>query len=156
VVDLIPADFAAAAIAHLFGPAFRPNATYHVCAGADRSLRLSELLPAVAEWIEGAEPGFKAKAYPEPVAVDGKTFATFADTVELVAHVALRATVRQMRLFTEQLEYPKQFQTTSFERDLAGSALELPHARHWLGTLIEHGVRANWRVPSWEDEVHAS
>ncbi|NUP08250.1 MAG: NAD-dependent epimerase/dehydratase family protein [Polyangiaceae bacterium] len=149
-VDLIPSDYAAAAIAHLFGPAFRAGANYHVCAGADRSLTLGELLPAVADCIEDAAPGWKAKGYPEPASVDGATFASFADTVELVAHVSLRATVRQMRLFTEQLDYPKRFSIERFERDLAGSGLELPHAREWLGTMIAHGVHSDWRAQGWE------
>lgn len=149
-VDLIPSDFAAEAIAHLFGPGFVPGVTRHVCAGPERSFTLGELLPAVADCVDRFEPGWKARGYPEPAAVDSDTFASFADTVELIAHVKLRATVRQMRLFTEQLRYPKVFSTAGFERDLAGSGIWLDHAREWLPMLIAEGVRSGWRAPGWE------
>ena len=63
-VDLIPADFAAEAVLHLFAGSMAPGATYHARSGADRSLGLEEVCPALeacfvadAVWRSRGQPG---------------------------------------------------------------------------------------------------
>lgn len=153
-VDIIPADFAADSIAYLFRHAFMPGANYHVCAGPSRSFTLGELMPAVAASIIQAEPSWALHGYPLPAAVSPDVFDDFMKTVELVAHRGLRATVRQMRLFTRQLDYPKVFSTRRFEADLEPSGLVLEHARHWLPTVVGRAVTQNWHEPSWDEVTH--
>jgi nucleoside-diphosphate-sugar epimerase len=153
-VDIIPADFAADAIAYLFRRNFRAGANYHVCAGLSRSFTLEDLMPAVAAAIVQAEPNWALHGYPLPAAVTPDVFDDFMATVELVAHRGLRATVRQLRLFTRQLDYPKVFSTTRFEADLASSGLTLEHAREWLPTVVGRAVKHNWRELAWDEAVH--
>jgi nucleoside-diphosphate-sugar epimerase len=150
-VDLVPVDYAADAVAHLFQRAFRSGARYHVAAGSERSLPLEELLDAFAEAIGRVDPRWRLHGYPKPASVSSETFARFADTVERVAQPALRGTVRQLRLFTRQLEFPKRFDTAELERDLAGSGIALAPAREWIPALAAYALNCDFRAPGWAD-----
>ncbi|WP_394824904.1 SDR family oxidoreductase [Pendulispora albinea] len=150
IVDIIPVDDACDAIAYLFGQAFEPGARYHVCAGAERSLSLGELLPAFEEAVCQVEPRWRLRGYPRAAYVTSEAFSCFMETIDRVAHLGLRGVVRQLRVFTRQLEYPKVFDRTRLERDLAPSGLHLPHVREWLPTLAAHGVACGFSEPGWE------
>lgn len=153
-VDLIPVDDAADAIAYLFAHRFTPGARYHVCAGPARSYGLADLLAAFESAVGDADPAWRARGYPRAVSVPIDVFEQFTETVEQVAHVGLRSMVRQLRMFTRQLEYPKQFDTTTFERDLAGSGLALAHAREWLPMLAARAVASGFHESGWEEVLH--
>jgi nucleoside-diphosphate-sugar epimerase len=153
-VDLIPADYASDAIAFLFRRAFAAGARYHVCAGSARSYSLDDLLVAFEAAIAAVDPGWLAHGYPRAVNVTSEVFEQFTETVEQVAHVGLRSVVRQLRMFTRQLEYPKHFDTSRFERDLAPSGLGLAHARDWLPVLAAHGVRTGFQEAGWQEHLH--
>jgi nucleoside-diphosphate-sugar epimerase len=140
-VDLVPVDYAADAIAWLMREGFREDATYHVCAGPERSLALSQIMPIVMDCIGALEPSWRAHGYPAPVVVAPEVFQDFVGTIERVGNARLRALVQNVQTFTRHLEAPKRYATSALERGLEGSGLELDHARAWLPTLITHAHR---------------
>jgi nucleoside-diphosphate-sugar epimerase len=149
-LDLTPVDFAADAIAHLFGRGFSAGTTYHVCAGKDRSFTLGELFPAVHACIAAAEPAWARHGYPIPVAVTPETYAAFVGTVDLVANPRFQMIARIVRSFTRPLEAPKWFDTARFDAALAPTGLRLEHARAWLPVLVRHAVAVKFRSLRWE------
>ena len=148
-VDVIPSDFAAAAVLELFAHGFVPGATYHVCAGADRSFALEAVFPAVSDWLAVADPDWSARGQPLPLPVSVALFDRFVKVVELTGNRRLRQIIRQTRMITRQFEIPQAFDRRRFEAAIGATpALQLPHARAWLRPVIEHAVKLAWRQPA--------
>jgi nucleoside-diphosphate-sugar epimerase len=152
-VDLVPADFAAAAISHLFAGSFAPGMTYHICAGGDRSFGLDELFPAIDSCLAATDAGWRGRGQPLPLAVDPKVFQNFVAIVDLTGNRRLRQIIRHTQRITQQLEIAKVFDTRFFDRAVNGNAaLVLPHAREWLPPVVARGVAAGWQQRSWRAE----
>ena len=147
-LDLIPSDFAAAAICHLTGSGFTAGRTLHVCAGRERSLSLTELFPAIAELLRAADGEWARRGQPLPIAVARDVFEEFAGLVSLTGHPRLRRIVEQTQMVTRMLDTPRVFDTSRFQVSLAkSSTLELDHARRWLAPVVSHGVATGWQQP---------
>ena len=150
-IDLIPSDFAARAIIHLYEQAFAAGTTYHVCAGQTRSFALGDLFPAVDSYIARGDPSWEGRGQPLPVMVTPEVFRDFVDIVDLTGNPRLRQIIQQMRTVTRQLETPRIFDTTMFDcalvRNGVGNGIALPHAREWLEPIVAHGVDTHWQQP---------
>jgi nucleoside-diphosphate-sugar epimerase len=147
-IDLIPADFASRAVIHLYENAFAPGMTCHVCAGRDRSFALGDLFPAVDECLARSDPSWRRRGQPLPEMVGPEIFRDFVDIVELTGNPRLRNILQQMRTVTRMLETPRVFDTTVFDRALAGNGIVLPHASKWLETIVARGVETRWQQPA--------
>jgi hypothetical protein len=148
-LDLIPADFAAAAIGHLFGPGFVPGRTYHVCAGAQRSFTIESLFPAVDAFLAAADPNWRRRGQALPLRVCPEVFRDFVDIVELTANPRLRQIIDQVSTVTRQLEVTKAFDTRGFDRATReATGLTLPHARDWLEPSVARAVATTWQQPA--------
>jgi nucleoside-diphosphate-sugar epimerase len=148
-LDLVPADFAAAAIRHLFSGAFVAGATYHVCAGRQRTFTLGNLFPGVDAFLAAADPAWRGRGQVLPLPVSVDVFRDFIRIVELTGDPRLRQIVARVESVTRQLEVPKAFDTARFDEALRGAAdLVLPHARDWLGPSIARAVATGWQQPS--------
>lgn len=148
-IDLIPADFAAAAIRHLFQQAFVPGKTYQICAGVDRSFTLGDLFPGIDAFLTVADPTWRRRGQPLPLPVSAELFRDFVNIVELTGNPRLKQIIQQTRTVTRQLEMPKTFDTRSFDEAVRGVAgLELSHARDWLQPSVTRGVETSWQQPA--------
>jgi nucleoside-diphosphate-sugar epimerase len=148
-IDLIPADFAAAAVHHLFTTAFVPGQTYHVCAGEGGSFALDDLFPAIDEYIAAVDPEWRRRGQALPLPVSADVFRDFVDVVELTGNKRLRQIIGQVTTVTRQLEVPKTFDTRAFQAAAAGvRSLALPHAREWLGASVARAIAAKWQQPA--------
>jgi nucleoside-diphosphate-sugar epimerase len=147
-VDLIPSDFAAAAIHHLFAGSGAAGMTYHVCAGADKSFLLDEIFPAMDSCLAAADAAWRGRGQPLPLRVAVDVFQRFVDIVELTANPRLQQIIRQTRKVTEQLEVPKVYDTRAFAKGIAGSpALALSHIREWLPQIVAGAMATRWQQP---------
>jgi nucleoside-diphosphate-sugar epimerase len=145
-IDLIPSDFAAAAMCFLVSGAGAPGMTYHICAGADRSFRAGELFPAIDAWLSAGDTQWPREGKPVPLVVAADIFAKFVDVVELTGDRRLRQIIRHTRRVTRQLETAKVYDTHVFRGAMADSGVPpLPHARDWLPTIIARGIETGWR-----------
>lgn len=148
-VDLIPSDFAAAAMCFLVAGSLAPGMTYHICAGAHRSFRVNEVFPAIDAWLAASDPQWPHHGRPVPLVVDADIFARFVDVVELTGDRRLRQIIRHARRITRQLETAKVYDTQVFDAAIAGSAVaSLPHVSEWLPKIIARGVETGWRQPT--------
>lgn len=149
-IDLVPVDIAAKMLDWLFLRRFEARKIYNVCAGPSRSLTLRELIEEMEAALKREDPVWAAQCYPMPVHVAPKVFRDFIETVDLTANARLRSVVRQQRMFTLQLEYPKSFETTAFDRALTEAGVTFPHAREWFGNLARYALSVGWQPPNWE------
>jgi nucleoside-diphosphate-sugar epimerase len=148
-VDLIPSDFAASAIHHLFSGSFASGMTYHICAGGDRSFGLDEIFPAIDSCLTATDSAWRGRGQPLPLTVAAEVFQRFVNVVELTGNSRLRQIVRQTQKVTQQLEVAKVFDTYAFDRATAGiPALALSHVREWLPQILARGVATGWQQPS--------
>ena len=148
-IDLVPVDFAAAAIRHLFLQGFVPGRTYQVCAGADRSFTLGGLFPGVDGFLAVADPTWLRRGQPLPLPVDARVFRDFVNIVELTGNPRLKQIIQQTRTVTRQLEMPKSFDTRAFDEAVRGvDGLSLGHARDWLQPSVTRGVETGWKQPA--------
>ncbi len=148
-INLIPADFAAAAIHHLFGQAFVAGKTYHVCAGAERSFTLGNLFPGIDAFLALADPAWRGRGQPLPLQVNAEAFRDFVGIIELTGNPRLRQIIGQVLTVTRQLEVPKSFDIRTFDAATRGmERLALPHARDWLQPSVARAVATNWQQPA--------
>jgi nucleoside-diphosphate-sugar epimerase len=148
-VDLIPSDFAAAAMCFLVSGSLAPGMTYHICAGAHRSFRVNEVFPAIDAWLAASDPQWPRHGRPMPLVVDAEIFARFVDVVELTGDRRLRQIIRHARRVTRQLETAKLYDTHVFDSAMAGSGVPtLPHVSEWLPKIVARGVETGWRQPA--------
>jgi nucleoside-diphosphate-sugar epimerase len=147
-VDLIPSDFAASAILHLFGGSGATGMTYHICAGADKSFLLDEVFPAIDACLAATDAAWRGRGQPLPLRVAADVFQRFVDIVELTANPRFQQIIRQTRKVTEQLEVPKIYDTRAFATAIAGSAAPaLSHIREWLPQIVAGAMATRWQQP---------
>jgi nucleoside-diphosphate-sugar epimerase len=147
-VDLIPADFAAEAVLHLFAGSTVPGVTYHVCAGPDRSFGLDEICPALDACF-AADAAWRSRGQPLPLTVTADVFSKFVSVVELTGNPKLQHIIRQTRTLTQQLEIAKTYDSHEFNRAIADSrTLQLGHVREWLPQIVAHGMALGWQSPA--------
>lgn len=147
-IDLIPADFAASAIRHLFLQSFVAGKTYQICAGIDRSFMLGELIEDIDAFLAVADPTWRRRGQPLPLPVSANVFRDFVNIVELTGNPKFRHIVRQTQMVMRQLEIPKIFDTRSFDDAIRGvDGLTLSHARDWLQPIVTRGAETSWKQP---------
>ena len=148
-IDLVPADFAAAAIHHLFARTFVAGMTYQVCAGAGRSFTLDNLFPGVDTFLAAADPAWRGRGQVLPLTVSAAAFRDFVGIVELTGNARLQKIIAQVATVTRQLEVPKTFDTRGFDQAIQGvEGLALAHARDWLQPSVTRALATNWQQPA--------
>ena len=148
-VDLIPSDYAAAAIHHLFAGSGAAGKTYHICAGADKSFLLDEVFPAIDSCLAATDAAWRGRGQPLPLRVAVDVFQRFVNIVELTANPRFQQIIRQTRKVTEQLEVPKVYDTRAFAKGMAGRpALALSHIREWLPQIVAGAMATKWQQPA--------
>ncbi len=135
VLDIVPVDFVASAVARI---AFDPAAlgsTLHLCAGPQGSATIQQIASRAMEYFHAPEPRY----------VDPKLF--FA-VVRPLLFMALwgrkRRVLRDGRAYRDYFTMRMQFDTTNAERLLAPSGLRPPHVLDYLDRLFNYCVASEW------------
>ena len=144
-VDLIPTDYAAAAVTALLCTEFQPGTTWHVCA-ADEAPQLGELLDLSIDAFHACRPAWRRRAIAKPAIVPLATFDRFADTVEELQDATLSAATRVVRPFAPQLAFPKLFDDTVARRSLDAHGIVRPHFPTYFRRVVRHLVEVHWRA----------
>lgn len=148
-VDLIPTDYAVAAVRHLAGPGFVAGGTFHVCAGTDAP-REDELIDLIVNTFLQHRPAWRRRAIEKPVIVALDTFELFRRSVEDVADSALAASVGVLGRFAPQLAFPKTFDDEVCRAELARAGIHRPPVRDTLVKVVKYLLDHDWaaRTPS--------
>jgi long-chain acyl-CoA synthetase len=142
-VDLIDLDYAAAAVAACVGDAFRPAATWHVCAG-DEAPALDALLDDTLECFLRFRPAWRRRAIEKPAIVPLETFERFARSVEELQDSALSRSVALVRPFAPQLAYPKIFDDTATRRTLDRVGVRRRPFSDFYPRIVRHLIEHQW------------
>lgn len=144
LVDLIPVDFAADAASHLIDHAFTPGATYHLCAGAERSVTLGALLDATMTAFERYRPAWRKRSIARPAIVELETYELFVRSVEEAGNQVLLQATRAVQAFAYQLAYPKVFDTREADTALANAGIAPPPVLNYYDAIVRWCIETNW------------
>lgn len=150
LVDMVPLDYVARAIAQLTLARDVGSRTLHLCAG-EGALPLGELLDiAYAVWQRA--PAWRRRSLPRPSLTGLETYRLFERTVEQTGDVRLQRVIRSLSHFMPQLAYPKIFDTTGAVRMLD---MRAPEVRTFWPLVLEHLLQTHWRGGELETETAA-
>jgi thioester reductase-like protein len=135
VLDIVPVDYVAKAVAHLM---FDPDAlgsTVHLCAGPGGSATVQQIAQRAAEYFGVGEPRY----------VDPRIF--FAAMRPLL-YASLwgrrRKVLRSGRAYRDYFTMRMQFDTTNAERLLKPAGLQPPQVMDYLDRLFHYCVASDW------------
>jgi nucleoside-diphosphate-sugar epimerase len=138
-VDVIPADWAADAIAHLALARATSGLTLHLCAG-EGALPLGALLDRTyALWSR--DPAWRRRGIARPALSDLPTYELFERSVELVGDARIKRITRSLSHFVPQLGLPKAFDTSRSRAFVANAAP--PVSTYW-DRMLEWLLASNW------------
>ncbi len=143
-VDLIPLDFAANASYALFEHAFEAGATYHLCAGAERSATLGALLDATLAAFERHRPAWRKRSIARPALVELDTYELFVRSVEEAGNDVLVQATDAVKAFAFQLAYPKAFDARRARAALAPRGIEPPRVLDYYDSVVRWCVETSW------------
>lgn len=135
VLDIVPVDFVARAVAYLL---FEPSAlgcTFHLCAGPHASATIEQLARRARDFFQGPDPRF----------VDPRFF--FA-VVRPLLYASLwgrkRRVLRDGRAYRDYFTMRMQFDTTNAERLLQPAGISPPPVLDYLDRLFHYCIASNW------------
>lgn len=136
-IDLVPADWIAAALAHLFHYAFKPGAFRHLCAGPEQAIPLGVLFERGAAVIERHRA--RPIRVPRLVPLD-----EFEDFVSACEDRRLRLAAALIGPHVRLMGIRQAYLVDQTRADLAGSGLELPDPVACLERTVQYCLDTNW------------
>jgi thioester reductase-like protein len=135
VLDIVPVDYVATAVALLAFDEAALGSTVHLCAGARGSATIQQIARRAAEYFH----------VPEPRYVDPKFF--FA-AVRPLLYLSLwgrkRRVLRDGRAYRDYFSMRMQFDTTNAERLLEPAGIRPPLVMDYLDSLFDYCVASEW------------
>ncbi len=135
VLDIVPVDYVAKAVARSAFDDAALGTTLHLCAGPRGSATILEVALRAKEYFNGPEPRF----------VDPKFF--FA-VVRPLLFASLwgrkRRVLRDGRAYRDYFTMRMQFDTTNSERLLEPAGVRPPHVLEYLDRLFNYCVASDW------------
>ncbi len=130
-LDLIASDWAAAALSRLYESHFTPGRVYHVCAGANASLTVREILDLTFELLQ--RHGRAAAPELVPLA----EFDRYARRFVRSGNATVKELLRVIREFLPQLAIQQCYENRKTLSLLRRDGLELPAIREFYPRVVE-------------------
>ncbi len=135
VLDIVPVDFVATAVAHLAFDESAHGNTVHLCAGPRGSATIEEVARRAAEYFEGREPRY----------VDPRIFfAAIRPLLFLTLWGRKRRVLIDGRAYRDYFSMRMQFDTTNAERLLGPAGICPPPVMEYLDRLFHYCVASEW------------
>ena len=135
VLDIVPVDFVANAVARLLFDQAALNSTVHLCAGPRGSATIDEVAHRAMEFFNGPEPRY----------VDPKFFfAVIRPLLFLSLWGRKRRVLRDGRAYRDYFSMRMQFDTSNAERLLQPAGLSPPPVLDYLDRLFHYCVASDW------------
>lgn len=135
VLDIVPVDFVADAIAHALFDGNAIHSTLHLCAGPRASATIEQIANRAAEYFNGPAPRY----------VDPKFFFAF---VRPLLYATLWGKKRRVlvsgRAYRDYFSMRMQFDTANAERLLAPAGIRPAHVLQYLDRLFSYCVTSDW------------
>jgi nucleoside-diphosphate-sugar epimerase len=135
VLDVVPVDYAAAAVARLAFDDGALGSTIHLCAGPRGSATIQQIARRAAEYFHGPEPRY----------VDPRIFfAAIRPLLFLTLWGRKRRVLVDGRAYRDYFTMRMQFDTANAERLLAPSGICPPPVMDYLDRLFHYCVASDW------------
>ena len=135
ILDIVPVDYVAAAVAHLtFDPA-AIGQTVHLCAGPRGSATIQQIARRAAQFFKAPEA-----RYVEPRLF----FAAVRPILFMILWGKKRRVLRDGRAYRDYFTMRMQFDTTNAERLLGPAGIASPQVLDYLGRLFDYCVASEW------------
>jgi long-chain acyl-CoA synthetase len=135
VLDIVPVDFVAAAVARLAFDEAAVGSTVHLCAGPRGSATIQQIALRAAEYFHVREPRY----------VDPKLFfAALRPLLFLALWGRKRRVLRDGRAYRDYFTMRMQFDTTNAERLLGPAGVCPPPVMDYLDNLFHYCVASDW------------
>ena len=135
VLDIVPVDFVATAVAQLAFDEAALGSTVHLCAGPRGSATIAQVAQRASEYFH----------VPEPRYVDPKFFfAALRPLLFMALWGSKRRVLRDGRAYRDYFTMRMQFDTTNAERLLGPSGVYPPPVLDYLDRLFHYCVASEW------------
>ena len=135
VLDIVPVDYVAAAVARLAFDETALGCTVHLCAGPSGSATIEEIAQRAAGYFKVREPRF----------VDPKLFfAAVRPLLSLMLWGRKRRVLRDGRAYRDYFTMRMQFDTTHADRLLGPAGIRPPQVMDYLDRLFHYCVESEW------------
>ena len=135
VLDIVPVDYVATAVAQLLFDQDALGATVHLCAGPGASATIQQVGHRAMEYFHGPEPRF----------VDPKFFfAVVRPLLFLLLWGRRRRVLRDGRAYRDYFTMRMQFDTSNAERLLQPAGVSPPPVLNYLDRLFHYCVASEW------------
>lgn len=145
-IDLIPTDWAAAALAYAFDHGFTPGRVYHFCAGLEGSLSVREMIELTSEAFERHPRARRFLPLKLPEFVSLERYETWAEAARRDGDRLLNDLLQALSYFLPHLALVQVFDNANARAALAGSGLDLPQIRSYYGKVIDYCLESDWRT----------
>jgi hypothetical protein len=139
-VDLVPNDWVAAAMAHIYETRFEAGAIRHLCAGPEASMRLSEAIDLVCRHVETHPSNTSGRPMPAPRMVSIGEYNRYLAGCE----GAMRHTAETLGRHVRLLGIRQSHLNTQTLADLEGSGITLPPMASYLANTVEYCLATEW------------
>jgi long-chain acyl-CoA synthetase len=144
-VDLVPGDYAGGIVASLLLDAFQPRTRFHIATGADRSVPLGRVIDLAFDTFTSLDAAWSRRGYVQPVAVDSATYEMFRQTVERTGNPLYRKVLGQLDSFSEQLVWPKEFDTSNVVAAIPDYVSAMPRFEDYFPKVLGFCIRHDWK-----------
>jgi long-chain acyl-CoA synthetase len=135
VLDIVPVDFVASAVAQLALDEAALGSTVHLCAGPRSSATIQQVAHRAMEYFNAPQPRY----------VDPKLFfAVLRPLLFLSLWGRKRRVLRDGRAYRDYFTMRMQFDTSNAERLLASSGICPPPVLDYLDRLFQYCVASDW------------
>ena len=135
VLDIVPVDFVARAVAHLLFDQAALGCTLHLCAGPRASATIEQVAHRAMEYFRGPAPRF----------VDPRLFfAVVRPLLFLSLWGRKRRVLRDGRAYRDYFTMRMQFATSNADRLLQPAGVSPPPVLEYLDRLFEYCVTSDW------------
>ena len=135
VLDIVPVDFVAKAVAGLLGNEAALGSTVHLCAGPRGSATIDQVAHRAMQFFNGPEPRY----------VDPRFFfAVLRPLLFMSLWGRKRRVLRDGRAYRDYFTMRMQFDTSNAERLLKSAAVSPPPVLDYLDRLFHYCVASDW------------
>jgi nucleoside-diphosphate-sugar epimerase len=140
-VDLVPNDWVASVLSHIYETRFLPGAIRHLCAGPAASMRLSEAVDLICGVVERHPSNESGRPMPAPRMVSIGEYNRYLARCQdgAIRHVA-ETLGRHVRLLGIRQAHLNALTLT----DLEGSGIALPAMAGYLRKTVEYCLDTDW------------
>jgi long-chain acyl-CoA synthetase len=143
-IDLIPADWATAALALLFERGFVPGRVYQVCAGPEVSLTTQELMELTLQVFAAHPDGLRWQPIRLPRLVSLAAYEEFAARARAEADALSRELIRVVGHFVPHLALYQAFDNRHTLEGMPACGLGLPSMRACFERVLRYCLDTNW------------